>query len=583
MVYTDTHVQSDKELIIFYYYKFFINIDSNKSGKEERESTACPICFLRLLCSIIFSLSFLRFKMFITLHYPVPYAIFSVYTFVSNKRTKKQYSKSRKRRADQLSIQKSGPGPAPLIKIQKTYPRTKLEALDGVVKDLETSVNDGIQIDTHTLCSILETCYNLQAIEYVIRIHRLIPEYLLRRNVGISCKLIRMYAVSGLVDEAHQVFDGMSQRDVYAFPWNSLISGYAELGQFEDALALYFQMVEDGVEPDGFTFPRVLKACGGIGMIHVGEEVHRHIIRTGLGNDGYILNGLVDMYAKCGDIVKARKVFDEIVCKDLVSWNIMLTGYIRHELLREALHVFRLMIKDAFEPDSVSISTILACGLPRKLGTQIHGWVLRRGDECNLSIANSLIVWYSNNNRLDRATWLFNQMSERDVVSWNSIISAYCKHPEALVYFKKMRSTDIFPDKVTFVSLLSTCAHLGMVKDGDMLFSMMRLEYRIPPVMEHYACMVYLYGRAGLINEAHDIIKNQMEFEPGPTVWGALLYACYLHGNVDVGEIAAASLFELESDNEHNFEILMNIYKNAGRLEDVQRVKSMMEERGLDL
>ncbi|KAL8135283.1 hypothetical protein AgCh_010082 [Apium graveolens] len=389
-----------------------------------------------------------------------------------------------------------------------------------------------------------------------------------------------MYAVSGLVDEAHQVFDRMCQRYVYAFPWNALISGYAELGQFDAALALYFQMVEDGVEPDGFTFPRVLKACGGIGMIHVGEEVHRHIIRLGLRNDGYILNGLVDMYAKCGDIVKARKLFDGIVCKNLVSWNIMLTGYIRHELLHEALHVFQLMIKDAFEPDSVAISTILACGMPRKFGAQIHGRVLRRGAESYLSVANSLIVLYSNNNRLDCATWLFDQMYERDVVSWNSIISAYCKRSEALLYFESMRKTNIFPDRVTFVSLLSTCAHLGMVKDGDMLFTMMRDEYKITPVMEHYACMVNLYGRAGMIEEAYDMIMNQMEIKAGPTVWGALLYACYLHGNVDVGEIAAASLFELESDNEHNFEILMNIYKNSGRLEGVQRIKLMIEERG---
>ncbi|KAL1819975.1 hypothetical protein ACET3Z_014844 [Daucus carota] len=422
--------------------------------------------------------------MFITLHYSVPYSILSVYSCANNKTNKHNSKGNNTRQANQLSIQKSSP--TPLIINQKTYPRTKLEALDAVVKDLETSVKKGIQIDTQTFCSILESCYNLQGIDYVSRIHRLIPENLLRRNVGVSCKLIRMYAVSGLVDEAHQVFDKMSQRDVYAFPWNALISGYAEL------------------------------------------------------------------------------------------------GYVRHELLREALHVFRLMIKEAFEPDSVSLSTILACALPKRVGAEIHGWVLRRGAECNLSVANSLIVWYSNNNRLDRATWLFDQMSDRDVVSWNSIISAYGKHPDALKYFKKMRSTDVCPDRVTFVSLLSTCAHLGMVKDGEMLFSMMRDKYRITPIMEHYACMVNLYGRANLINKAYDTIKNQMEFEPGPTVWGALLYACYLHGNVDVGAIAAANLFELESDNEHNFEILMNMYKNAGRLEDVQRVKSMMEERGLD-
>lgn len=520
----------------------------------------------------------------LTLHWPRIHTICSSYTLEyseNNNKTRKQKLKKHKQHFHPLPFPRTSP--APLVIRQKEYPKTKLQALDTVVKNLEASAKDGIRIDTQTFASILETCFHLQAIDYGIRIHRLIPENLLRRNVGLSSKLLRLYAANGLIDEAHYLFDKMSQRDVYAFPWNSLISGYAELGMNEDALALYFQMEEDGVEPDRFTFPRVLKACGGMGFIHVGQEIHRRIIRHGLGNDVFVLNGLVDMYAKCGDIVKARKVFDNIVCKDLVSWNSMLTGYVRHELLHEALQILQMMITSAVEPDSVSISAILAGGLSMDLGAQIHGWVIRHGVDWDLSVANSLIVLYSNHDKLAQARKLFNQMPERDVVSWNSIISAHRNLPKALVYFKQMVSANILPDGVTFVSLLSTCAHLGMVKDGEELFTTMIDRYKISPIMEHYACMVNLYGRAGLITEAYDIIKNKMEHEAGPTVWGALLYGCYLHGDVYIGEIAAGILFELEPDNEHNFEVLMNIYSNAGRSEDVERVKLMMEERGLDL
>ncbi|CAA3004522.1 Hypothetical predicted protein [Olea europaea subsp. europaea] len=139
------------------------------------------------------------------------------------------------------------------------------------------------------------------------------------------------------------------------------------------------------------------------------------------------------------------------------------------------------------------------------------------------------------------------------------------------------------PNSVTLVSFLSACAHLGMVKDGERLFSMMRERYGIRLIMEHYACMVNLYGRAGSLDEAFDIIVNKMEFEAGPTVWGALLYGCYLHNNVDIGETAATRLFELEPDNEHNFELLIRIYCNAGRSKDVERIRLMMFERGLDL
>lgn len=440
----------------------------------------------------------------------------------------------------------------------------------------------GIRIDTQIFSSLLETCYRLNAMELGVKIHRLIPINLLRRNAGISSKLVRLYSSCGDVEVAHQVFDEMFKRGESAFPWNSLIAGYTESGLYEDAMALYFQMEEEGVEPDQFTFPRVLKACGGIGLIRIGEAVHRDLVRLGFANDGFVLNALVDMYAKCGDIVKARRIFDKIDCKDSISWNSMLTGYIRHGLIAEAVHTFHSMVHDGMELDSVAVSTILANVSSFEVAVQIHGWIVRRGMEWDLSIANSLIaVYYSKGRKLDRARWLFDHMPEKDIVSWNSIISAHCKDLKALTYFELMERDGALPDKITFVSLLSACAHLGLVKDGERLFSLMKAKYQINPIMEHYACMVNLYGRAGLINEAYAIIRDQMEFEAGPTVWGALLYSCYLHRNVDTGEIAAQYLFDLEPDNEHNFELLMKIYGNAGRLEDAERVRKMMVDRGL--
>ncbi|CAH1423936.1 unnamed protein product [Lactuca virosa] len=473
--------------------------------------------------------------------------------------------------------------PTQLLVNQKRCPQTKLEALANVVDDLEAAVKNGIQIDDPSMfSSLLETCFRLEAVEQGIRIHHLIPKTLLRRNVGISSKLLRLYSSNGYIDEAHQVFDYMYDRNSSAFAWNSLISGYTETGLYEDALALYFQMVEEGVDPDGFTFPRVLKACGGMGLIHVGQQVHREIIRCGYVNDGFVLNGLVDMYAKCGDIVKARKVFDKIPSKDIVSWNSMLTGYVKHQLLFDALVIFRFMIQDGYEPDSISISTILTAELSQKLVSQIHGWVLRKGTEWNLPIANSLILVYTNHGRLDLARWVFDEMPERDLVSWNTIISVHKNHRNALSYFNRMLNSNTSPDAITFVSVLTACAHLRLVKDGEMLFSKMTEKYGIIPSMEHYACLVNLYGRAGLIVEAYKVITDKMQFAAGPTVWGALLHACYVYKNVEIGEIAAENLFELEPDNDHNFKLLMQIYGKVKRVHDVERVRVMMVTRGID-
>ncbi|KAJ4828416.1 Pentatricopeptide repeat-containing protein, chloroplastic, partial [Turnera subulata] len=484
---------------------------------------------------------------------------------------KKQLKQSRQNLVPSTTRSFPASSPTPLLINHKPLPRNKLEALEDVIDQIESTMKKRIKVDTQVFASVLETCYHLNAIDQGIRIHRLIPINLLRKNITISCKLLRLYASCGLMEEAQQVFDEMAKRDESAFPWNSLIAGYAELALYEDAMAFYFQMEEEGIEPDRHTFPRVLKACGGLGLISVGEAVHRDLVRLGYASDVFVLNALVDMYAKCGDIVKARKVFDKIECKDSVSWNSMLGAYVRHGLLPQALHTFRRMLETGVEVDSVAVSTILGNVSSLKIGAQVHGWIVRRGMEWDLSVANSLIIVYSNGGKSDKARWLFEHMPDRDRVSWNSIISAHCKDPRALNYFELMEGSGTLPDEITFLSVLSACAHLGFVKDGEKLFSLMREKYEIKPTKEHYACMVNLYGRAGLVNEAYAIIVDQMEFEAGPTVWGALLYACFLHGNVDIGDIAAKNLFELEPDNEHNFELLMKIYSNAGRLEDVER------------
>lgn len=481
-----------------------------------------------------------------------------------------------------LALPKSSP--TPLLSHHKIQPQSKIQALQTVIQKLELSAKNDIVInDPQVYASLLETCFELKEIDYGFRVHKLIPEKLLRKNVGISSKLLRLYACNGQVEKAHQVFDQMPNRNSSAFPWNSLISGYAEMGLYEDALALYFQMVEDEVEPDEYTFPRVLKACGGVGNIQVGEEIHRQVIKSGFGNNMFVLNAVVDMYAKCGDIIRARKVFDCIDEKELVSWNSMITGYIRHGLIMEALFMLQALIRQGYKPNGVALSAILSSAPPYKFGKQIHGWVFRRSIEWNLSIANSLIVFYSTHNNLHKAQWLFECMPKRDVVSWNSIISAHSKNSLALEYFTRMMDSDFSPDEITFVSLLSTCAHLGMVKDGERIYAMMMEKYRITPSVEHYGCMVNLYARAGLLDEAYKFITNRMEIDAGATVWGALLYGCYLHGNACLGETAASRLFKMEPDGEHNFDLLIKIYQKCGLYEDAERIRCMMMERGLEL
>ncbi|KAK1286605.1 Pentatricopeptide repeat-containing protein [Acorus calamus] len=381
-----------------------------------------------------------------------------------------------------------------------TTTTTKHQALERVLEDLQLSIQRGAPVhDPHIFSSLLETCFRLRSLHHALRLHCLIPPRLLRRNPLLQSKLLRMYASHGLLDEARLLFDAMPQRTSFAY--NSLISAYADSSLHEEALALFLQMDEDSVPRDRHTFPRALKACAGLGSLRLGEELHRLAVRRGFHADPFVQNALVAMYAKCGDVVKARKVFETIGRRrDPVSWNSMLTGYVRHGLLVEALDVFRGMLDAGLEPDSVAVSAVLS----------------------GPSVGNALIGVYAERGQLRRAHAVFASIPCKDRVSWNSVISAHRRDRRAVAMFEQMVDSGVLPDEITFVAVLSACACNGMIGEGR------------------------------------------------------------LHGEVEVGERAAERLFELEPDNAHNFELLMRIYRGAGRVAEVEKVKGWMRERGLD-
>ncbi|XP_020585623.1 pentatricopeptide repeat-containing protein At4g25270, chloroplastic-like [Phalaenopsis equestris] len=402
-----------------------------------------------------------------------PSALHRIYLKAKRKKTKTQQLKFHQR-ADGVvpiaSLPYPKSSPTPLLISETSTSLTTEEALERIFLNLHSALAGGIHIEPSTFSSLLELCFRIDPSQRrAAALHRLIPASLLHSSANISSKLIRLYASSGLVEKAHNLFDNLPpSHKTAAFPWNALISGYADIGLHEDAMALYHQMEEEGVEPDRFTFPRVIKACASIGSIPHGESVHRHLVRSGFATEPFALNALVDMYAKCGDIARARRIFDQILDRDPVAWNSMINGYIRHGLFAEAIETCRRMLVGGLELDTVTISSLLAgCASSKcNMGLEIHGWILRRGLLLGVSVANSLITMYSMLGQLDRAKFIFSTMPEKDLVSWNAIISASRRDRRVLSIFRQMEDSGVSPDGITFVSLLSACANLGLVEDG---------------------------------------------------------------------------------------------------------------------
>ncbi|KAG8390354.1 hypothetical protein BUALT_Bualt01G0074800 [Buddleja alternifolia] len=203
-------------------------------------------------------------------------------------------------------------------------------------------------------------------------------------------------------------------------------------------------------------------------------------------------------------------------------------------------------------------------------------WPIRN----NLSVENVLIDMYAKCGCLQEARKVFDEMQIRDVVLWTSMMSAYGrsgKGHEAIELFSKMQELGLVPDSIAFVSILSACSHAGLLNEGKYYYKLMREEYKIIPRLEHFTCMVDLLGRAGRVNEAYDHIKRM----PNERVWGALLSACNVYNNMDIGVIAVDHLFQLAPEQSGYYVLLSNIYAKAGRWKDVTLIRLFMKGRGI--
>ncbi|KAK3409935.1 hypothetical protein EUGRSUZ_J02000 [Eucalyptus grandis] len=437
---------------------------------------------------------------------------------------------------------------------------------------------------------LILSCARQNSLSDGLSVHRHLLENGFDQDPFLATKLINMYSELDAIENAREVFDKTRQRTIYV--WNALFRALALAGHGHEVIDLYRRMNWVGIPSDRFTYNYVLKACVvsecGLSLLKKGREIHAHILRHGYGGHVHIMTTLVDMYARFGCVKWAGIVFDEMPEKNVVSWSAMIACYAKNGMPFEALELFREMNLETNDllPNSVTMVSVLqACAALAALeqGRLIHGYVLRRGLDSILPVISALVTMYARCGKLDRAQQVFDKMDERDVVSWNSLISGYGVHgfgEKAIQVFNEMIISGIPPSPISFVSVLGACSHAGLVEEGKMLFDSMVREHRIFPSVEHYACMVDLLGRANRLDEAAKIIE-EMRIEPGPKVWGSLLGSCRIHRNVELAERASARLFELEPMNAGNYVLLADIYAEAQMWDEVRKVKKLLEARRL--
>ncbi|KAJ7979424.1 Pentatricopeptide repeat-containing protein [Quillaja saponaria] len=444
----------------------------------------------------------------------------------------------------------------------------------------------GVKPNNFTYPFLFIACANLLEVNHGQAAHSSVFKFGLDSDSHTTHSLITMYARCGKLCYARKVFDEITDRDLVS--WNSMISGYSQKGYAGKAVELFGKMKDAGFEPDEMTLVSVLGACGELGDLDLGRWVEEFVVENKMELNSYVGSSLIGMYAKCGDLLSARRIFDTMVKKDNVTWNAMITGYAQNGMANEAIGLFNVMREGSLNPDKITLSGVLsACAAigALDLGKWVDKYASQRGLQHNVYVATALIDMYAKCGSLDDALRVFEDMPQKNEVSWNAMISALASHgraKEAISLFKRMseEGAGARPDDITFVGVLSACVHVGLVDEGLKLFDMMSMSFQLVPKIEHYSCMVDLLARAGHLYEAWDFIRKMPE-KPDGVVLGALLGACRKQRNVDLSEQVMQLLLDLEPSNSWNYVMSSKIFANSNRLEDSARMRVLMRQKGV--
>ncbi|KAF5931465.1 hypothetical protein HYC85_032338 [Camellia sinensis] len=446
------------------------------------------------------------------------------------------------------------------------------------------------------------------------------------------------------IQHAQHLFDQMLLRDVVS--WNAMLSGLHKIKNPQGIYHCFLRMGRDGLRPNDFTFSIVISALTNTGFNLMIPQLHGLALRSALNSCVFVGSSLMRGYTDLGDRKGLYLVFDEILAKNVTSWNalilgymelglsgearrafemmpekniiswttlvngyirnkeldearsifngncernvvlwtVMVSGYVQNGKFVHALELFLLMLKSGTQPNQFTFSSALdACSGCSSLlmGKQVHSNMLKSGIPFDVVLSTALVDMYAKCGDIEAAFCFFESVPKKDLATWNSVIGGYARHglaTRALEEFERMINGGVKPDEITFVNVLSACVHGGLVEEGERHFNSMTTKYGIKAGMEHYACMVDLYGRAGFLETAVKLIEG-MPFKPDVVVWGALLAACSLHSSLELGEFAAKRINTLQKDHPAVYSMLSKIHGEQGIWGTVIELRKVMKER----
>ncbi|GLT39907.1 hypothetical protein SLA2020_140730 [Shorea laevis] len=398
------------------------------------------------------------------------------------------------------------------------------------------------------------------------------------------------------------------------FCYNNVIRAHILLSSPLNALEFFTRMRRLALLPDFHTYPFVLKACSHLRLCSLAQSIHTQALKFGFVADLFVLNSLIhvysvingiidahkvfdessvrdvvshnsliDGYVKLGDVAQARQLFEDmpIRMRDAVSWSTLIAGYAQWNHGKDALELFNHMMGFDLRPDNTAlVSALSACAQLGELeqGKGIHSYIKQYRTRLDSFLSTGLVDMYAKCGCIEISKEIFESSSDKNLSTWNAMLVGLAMHGQGqllLDYFSRMMEAKVEPDGVTFLGVLVGCSHAGLVDEARKLFNEMEGNYNVRRELKHYGCMADLLGRAGLISEAMEMIKN-MPMDGDVFVWSGLLGGCRIHGNVELAEKAAEQVMELKPEDGGVYSIMANVYANLERWEDVVKIRGSM-------
>ncbi|KAK8947249.1 Pentatricopeptide repeat-containing protein [Platanthera zijinensis] len=437
--------------------------------------------------------------------------------------------------------------------------------------------------DEHTFPVLLKCLSNSGAASNPEQIHAQIFKLGLGTDLFIQNSLLSCYAKGGELNSARNLFGEMPHRD--AISWNAMVLGHVKNHHPEQGLEYFIKMKSSGVEIDRVIIVSVFSGCAITGNIWLAASVQAFYIESGrVVRDVYIDSALVDMYGKCGFCADARKVFDEMPLRNVVSWSSLISVHVHCNRFKEALSIFSNMLECGPNPNQVTVTTTLAaCAHLGALehGRWVHRYMSRVGMQLNSITGTALINMYAKCGRIVDSLSVFRKLEGRDTYSWTAMINGLAMHgfaSECHLLFSEMLHQSVQPNEVTFLGVLSACSHAGLVSECKLYFDRMVKVHGITPKLEHYGCVVDVLCRAGHLEEALVFVEN-MPVDPSAAIWGSLFGACMIRKDFVMGEKIGEHMIGVEPENGGGYVFLMNMYSGLQRWKEAAGMRMKMRQR----